>query len=63
MTLKELCWACNNLIPTAQVKVIMSEKEEPYLGILDYVFDNIADRVVKWFAVREDIIIIKLCEV
>ena len=62
MKFKELCWVCNNLIPLAQVKVITSG-EEPYVGMLDDVFPDIADRLVKWFAVRDDIIIIKLCEV
>ncbi len=59
MKLEELCWVCNNLTPMARVKVIKSG-EEPYVGMLDDVFDNIADRLVKWFAVKDDIIIIKL---
>lgn len=62
MKLKELCWVCNNLSAFARVKVI-TPGEEPYVGMLDDVFDDIADRIVKWFAVRDDIIIIKLCEV
>lgn len=62
MKFKELCLACNNLGPLARVKVITSG-EESYVGILDDIFNDIADRSVKWFAVREDIIIIKLCEV
>lgn len=62
MKLKELCLVCDNLIPLAWVKVI-TPGEEPYVGMLDDIFDDIADRLVKWFAVRDDIIIIKLCEV
>lgn len=58
MKLKELCLVCNNLIPFAWVKVI-TPGEEPYVGMLDDIFDDIADRLV----VRDDIIIIKLCEV
>ena len=63
MKLKELCLVCNNLNPFARVKVIITPGEEPYVGILDDIFDVIADRIVKWFIVRDDIIIIKLCEV
>ena len=62
MKVKELCQVCNNLTPLAQVKVITSG-EESYVGILDNVFDDISDRLVQWFAVRGDEIIIKLREV
>lgn len=61
MKFKELCWVCNNFTPSARVRVITSG-EEPYVGMLVDVFDDIADRFVKWFAVRDDIIIIKLRE-
>ena len=61
MKFKELCLACNNLTPLARVKVITSG-EESYVGVLDDIFYDIADRLVKWFAVRDDIIIIKLKE-
>lgn len=37
MKFKELCWACNNLTPTARVKVITPGKE-PYVGMLDDIF-------------------------
>ncbi len=59
MKFKELCWVCNNLSPLAHVRIIKSG-EEPYVGILDDVFEDIADSLVRWFAVRDDIIIIKL---
>lgn len=62
MKLRDLCLICNNLTPLAEVEVITSGKE-PYIGILDNVFNDIAERLVKWFAVRDGIIIIKLCEV
>ena len=62
MKVKELCQVCNNLTPLVQVKVITSG-EESYVGILDNVFDDISDRLVQWFAVRGDEIIIKLREV
>lgn len=61
MKLKELYLVCDNFTPLARVKVITSG--ETYVGVLDDVFDDIADRRVQWFAVRDDIIIIKLCEV
>lgn len=61
MKLKELYRVCDNFTPLARVKVITSG--ESYVGMLDDVFDDIADRLVQWFAVRDDIIIIKLCEV
>lgn len=59
MKFEELCRVCNNLTPLARVKVITSG-EESYVGMLDDVFEGIADRLVKWFAVRDDIIIIRL---
>ena len=59
MKFKELCWVCNNLTPWVRVKVIKSG-EESYVGMLDDVFEDVADRLVKWFVVRDDIIIIKL---
>lgn len=59
MKFKELCGVCNNLTPLAWVKVI-TPGEESYVGMLDDIFDDIADRLVKWFAVRDNIIIIKL---
>lgn len=62
MKFRVLCLMCNNLTPEAQVKVITSGKE-PYVGILDNVYDVIADRQVAWFAVRDKVVIIKLCEV
>lgn len=62
MKVKELCWACNNITPDVVVKVV-TEGNEPYRGMLDNVFDDIADRVVQWFAIRNGEIIIKLCEV
>lgn len=62
MKLRVLCLMCNNLTLEAQVKVITSGKE-PYIGMLDNVFDDIADRQVAWFAVRDRVVIIKLCEV
>lgn len=62
MKFKELYLVCNNLILSARVKVI-TPGEEPYVAMLDDVFEDIADRLVKWFAVRDDIIIIKLREV
>ena len=61
MKSKELCWACNNLTPSARVKVIIPGKE-PYVGMLDDVFEDIADRLVKWFTVRDYIIVIRLKE-
>ncbi len=62
MKLKELYRVCDNFTPLVRVKVITSG-EESYVGMLDDVFDDIADRLVQWFAVRDGIIIIKLCEV
>lgn len=62
MKLKELYGVCDNFTPLVRVKVITSG-EESYVGMLDDVFDYIADRRVQWFAVRDNIIIIKLCEV
>lgn len=62
MKFRDLCWICNNLTPLAEVKVITPEKQA-YEGILDNVFNKIADRRVKWFAVRDNVVIIKLCEV
>lgn len=59
MKFEELCLVCNNLTPMARVKVI-TPGEETYVGMLDDIFGDIADRLVKWFAVRGDIIIIKL---
>ena len=59
MKFEELCRVCNNLTPSERVKVITSG-EESYVGMLDEVFYDNADRVVKWFAVRDDIIIIRL---
>ena len=59
MKFKELCEVCNNLNPWAQVRVI-TPGEDSYVGMLDDIFVDIADRLVKWFAVRDDIIIIKL---
>ncbi len=59
MKFKELCRVCNNLSPFAHVRIIKSG-EEPYVGILDDVFEDIADSLVRWFTVRDDIIIIKL---
>lgn len=61
MKLKELYWVCDNFTPLVRVKVISGE--ESYVGMLDDVFDDIADRLVQWFVVSDDIIIIKLCEV
>ena len=62
MKLKELYRVCDNFTPLVRVKVITSG-EESYVSMLDAVFDDIADRLVQWFAVRDDIIIIKLSEV
>ena len=59
MKFEELCRACNNLTPCARVKVIIPGKE-PYVGMLDDVFDDISDRLVKWFAVRDYLIVIRL---
>ena len=62
MKVKELCWACNNVTPDVVVRVVTAGNEH-YVGMLDNIFDDIADRNVQWFAVRNDEIIIKLCEV
>ena len=62
MKFKELCLMCNNLNPWAQVKVI-APGEETYVGMLDDIFVDIADRLVKWFIVKDCIIVIRLCEV
>ena len=58
MKFKELCLVCNNLTPLARVKVI-TPGGESYVSVLDDIFYDNADRIVKWFAVRDDIIIIK----
>lgn len=62
MTFKDLCITCNNLTPRTILK-IHAGGLEPYVGTLDNVYDDIANRLVQWFAVRGDEIIIKLCEV
>lgn len=43
--------------------VLITSAQESYNGILDDVFDDIADRLVQWFSIRDDVITIKLREV
>lgn len=55
LKLRELYWVCDNFTYSSRVFVITSK--ESYVAMMD----DIADRLVEWFKVRDDIIIIKLC--
>lgn len=59
LKLREIYWVCDNFTYSSRVFVITSG--ESYVAMMDDVFDDIADRLVEWFKVKEDIIIIKLC--
>lgn len=62
MTFKDLCITCNNFTPHTVLK-IRAQGSELYVGTMDNVYDDIADRLVQWFSIRDDVITIKLCEV
>lgn len=55
LKLREIYWVCDNFTYSSRVFVITSEGS--YVAMMD----DIADRLVEWFKVRDDIIIIKLC--
>ena len=63
MKMKDLYLMWNNLSLQVQVQVVVPGAET-YTGELGVIFDDIKDRLVQWFAFRDDLFIIKLvrCE-